>query len=406
MSASSSQRLQPVAITTGDTAALALVSALHRAIAPRKASAADAEHAKNVKAALDRLLELGSGASVKADQDERLVIVNEKALPVKSHARPIEGLVAQFAATGISEIRFARALTDDETAKLLPVLRRKKDAPDPFAACRKTLEGLWSTGLRGTVDIISLEQLGHKVARTVKVDAGLRARLVYAKVLAVFADYLANEGSDELHRTFGWKLMKTIHALVDLALEDEKRVLALAQVRGADAYVVNHAANTAALSILVGKRLGLPRSLLVQLGYAALLHGCGKLRTAPAIVNKPPAQRSPEEAREFARHPYRGVGVLLEERRLDDPVVTSALVAFQYEARKGFPAMRKLLGEVHPLSQIVGLCRVFAACLASGSLSPVEAFAAATKDPLRPCDPVVVHVLGSFVGALAAPVAS
>jgi HD-GYP domain-containing protein (c-di-GMP phosphodiesterase class II) len=391
-----------VAQAPSEALTLALVAALNRSLSSRHGGTSD--HVKNVRTALDAVLGLGGGLSLKGDQDERLLIFNDVPLPMKTQARAIQGLLGHFAATGISEVRCARPLLEPEVEKLLSILRKPKDAADPFAACRKVLEGLWSTGLRGTVDIVSLEQLGHQLARMVKCDGRTRARLVYAKVMAILGDYLASESSDELRRWFGWKLMKSVHALVAVGLDSEALLLGLSLTRGADNYMVNHSVNTAALAILVGKRLGLPPSLLVQLGYAALLHATGRLKTPPAIVNKAPSQRSPAEAKEFARHPYRAVGALLEQRRLDDPLVMSALVAFQHDARRGVPVLRKPLREVHPLSQIVALCQAYDAVATARKTTPTEALAAATQDPTRPFEPMLVRVLGSLVGVLPVPV--
>jgi cyclic di-GMP phosphodiesterase len=67
-----------------------------------------------------------------------------------------------------------------------------------------------------------------------------------------------------------------------------------------DAYA--HACRVAALSLGIGRRLGLDEEALAQLEQAALLHDFGKL-TMPAAILRKPAPLTPEEQAHIRTHP-------------------------------------------------------------------------------------------------------
>lgn len=381
---------------------VSLLLSLHRALAAGRGTKANAAEAlKALEVAIQKSHEALGAAAIRLDPDEEQLFFNDQPLDSRQHGRTLAALLHKLRNRGIAELRFARPLTDAEVATFTNLVRRAAAGLDPVAACRKIVEGLWETRLRGTVDLTSLEQYGHS-ARVVRVDAAVHPRLVYARLLTLFADYLDQSAdSRELRRHFTWRLTRAVQGLVASCTTHERELLRFVQLQGVDRFLVKHGVNTCILSVLLGQRLGLPRDLLCQLGLAGLLCWSGKSRTPPAVVNKPPAARTPAEAKEYGRHPNRALGALFELRRLEEPLLLSAVCALQFESRPGCPPRRKPLEAVHPLAQIVALCDAFDGHLSAKPGAPRKAPRAVVEtilgDKRRPFDPTLVQLFLGLV---------
>lgn len=383
---------------------VSLLLALQRALAAgRAASASGAEGLKALELAIHKAHEALGAAAIRLDPDDEQLFFNDQPVTSRQHGRALAALLGKLRNRGIAELRFARPLTDTEVATFASLVRRAAAGLDPVAACRKVVEGLWETRLRGTVDVTSLEQYGHS-ARVVRVDPAVHPRLVYARLLTLFSDYLDQSADRELRRHFTWRLTRAVQGVVASSSTHERELLAFVQLRGVDRFLVKHGVNTCILAVLLGQRLGLPRDLLCQLGLAGLLCWSGKSRTPPAVVNKPPSARTPEEAKEYGRHPYRALGALFELRRLDEPLLLGALCALQFETRPGVPPRRKPLGAVHPLAQIVALCDAFDGHMSVKPGAPPKAPHAVLEtilgDKRRSFDPTLVQLFIGLVGGM------
>ncbi|MDR2198477.1 MAG: hypothetical protein LBR53_03285 [Deltaproteobacteria bacterium] len=83
------------------------------------------------------------------------------------------------------------------------------------------------------------------------------------------------------------KTKRAIESLIDLLNEDEASFLALSTIRDAGDQLYTHSVNTAILSLSVGKRLGLTRGSLEQLGLAGLFIDLGKAGEIRNVLDKP-----------------------------------------------------------------------------------------------------------------------
>ena len=135
---------------------------------------------------------------------------------------------------------------------------------------------------------------------------------------------------------------RTAQSLVDLMLEDEASLLGLTTLKTGDAYTFFHAVNVCLLAIGLGRRIGLSRVELAELGLAGLLHDLGKIALPEAIRHK----REPLTAGERAqadRHPVLGVRALLRFWGLNPWLYPSMIGSFEHHLSfdgdsGGFPA--------------------------------------------------------------------
>jgi len=92
------------------------------------------------------------------------------------------------------------------------------------------------------------------------------------------------------------KLQRAVQDLVTVCLEDGWKYFGLVNIKHYEEYLYNHSINVAVLSLVMGVKLKLRRSCLVELGMAAILHDLGKAllpRTswkAPALLRTRIAQ--------------------------------------------------------------------------------------------------------------------
>jgi len=144
-----------------------------------------------------------------------------------------------------------------------------------------------------------------------------------------------------------------------------------------DNYTLNHSARVAALSLRVGRRLGLEQNQLRDLEIACFLHDIGKIRVPDVILNKP-APLNPEEARLIRLHPEHGAEVigLAQSLRKYVPVV---LYHHEWYDGSGYP--EGLRGEAIPLfAQIVAIADAYDAMTSSRPYRPGRSLEEAIKE--------------------------
>jgi hypothetical protein len=143
---------------------------------------------------------------------------------------------------------------------------------------------------------------------------------------------------------------RIVHELVDMSQRDAGVLLALAGLRGTGADDAEHAIAVAILSIALGNRLGLGKTILADLGVAAVYHDDALGELGGSGSN------------DELRHPVLGLRAVLGNARPDERLLRQVLVA--YEHHRDYAPQKQTSGEeyvsrVHPLSQIVRLANDF-----------------------------------------------
>ncbi|MDK2896473.1 MAG: hypothetical protein PWP04_593, partial [Candidatus Atribacteria bacterium] len=127
-----------------------------------------------------------------------------------------------------------------------------------------------------------------------------------------------------------------VDEIIDEILRFKKPVLSLIQLRQHDDSVFSHSVNVAALGLMVGKFLKLPREHLRTLALGAIMHDLGKIKVPWEILNKP-GKLSPEEWEVMKKHPSRSADFVAKAVS-NQPEV--ALIAIQHHERidgSGYP---------------------------------------------------------------------
>jgi len=137
-----------------------------------------------------------------------------------------------------------------------------------------------------------------------ELDSKERARQTYVRSLDVTRDVMT---SARLGKSPGLKRVKrAVQGIVDAILTDSASIMGMTTLREFDEYTFVHSVNVCILSVALGRRLGLSKPQLLDLGLAALLHDIGKSKLPLEILNK----RGNLDAQELAllqSHPWQGV---------------------------------------------------------------------------------------------------
>ena len=184
------------------------------------------------------------------------------------------------------------------------------------------------------------------------------AKRTYGRSVAVTKDMI---NSIRLGRAASAKKVKrAVQSIVDQVLKNEVSLVGLTTLRDYDEYTFTHSVNVCILSVSIGKRLGLTRHQLYDLGIAALLHDVGKSQISVEILNKPGALDD-EEWRIIRTHPWWGVLTLFDLRGFAEIPYRAMIVAHQHHQRvdlKGYPKALRLK-ELSLYSRIVAAADTF-----------------------------------------------
>lgn len=200
------------------------------------------------------------------------------------------------------------------------------------------------------------------------------------------------------------KIKRVVQGIVDQILSDETSLVGLTTIRDYDDYTFTHCVNVAIFSIALGRRLGLTRLQLYDLGFTALFHDIGKSRVPIEIIQKPDALDE-DEWRLVMAHPWLGVLALFQLREHSEFPYRSMMVAYQHHMKRdltGYPRSLRI-AEMTFFSKIVAVADAFDAATSrrvytTTPLSPAAVLQEMRDNPRRGMDPVVVKAFVSLLG--------
>ncbi len=200
------------------------------------------------------------------------------------------------------------------------------------------------------------------------------------------------------------KIKRVVQGIVDQILTDETSLVGLTTIRDYDDYTFTHCVNVAIFSIALGRRLGLTRLQLYDLGFTALFHDIGKSRVPIDVIQKPDALDE-EEWRLVMAHPWLGVLALFQLREHSEFPYRSMMVAYQHHMKRdltGYPRSLRI-AEMTFYSKIVAVADGFDAATSrrvytTVPLSPSAVLQEMRDNPRRGMDPVVVKAFVALLG--------
>ncbi|MGB9836754.1 MAG: HD-GYP domain-containing protein [Candidatus Saccharicenans sp.] len=153
---------------------------------------------------------------------------------------------------------------------------------------------------------------------------------------------------------------RLIQSIFNHMVDNESFLIGLTNIKNYDEYTLNHSVNVSLLAVALGRRLGLSRAELVDLGLAAFFHDLGKTETPLEILNKP-GQLNEEERKIMELHPHLGAEKLVQLKEFKKLPISAIHVAMEHHIKEdmsGYPRF-KMKNDINLYSRIVKVCDVF-----------------------------------------------
>lgn len=228
------------------------------------------------------------------------------------------------------------------------------------------------------------------------------ARRAYEESVAASRELFAGTATG---RTANVKQVKlAVQSLVDGVLGNESALGGLSALKDYDDYLFTHAVNVCILCIALGRRLGLTKAQLYDLGHAALVHDIGMSRIPRAILTKGTAL-TPDERARMEAHTWLGALRVFELRDVGEVPFRSMTVAYEHHMgwdRGGYPAVVR---ERKPsvFSRIIAVAAAFDAATNERAYSSArradEVLRDFSQNEHYGFDPVIVRALINLLGA-------
>ena len=227
------------------------------------------------------------------------------------------------------------------------------------------------------------------------------AKQTYETSLAVTKDLL--EGT-RMGRGAHLKQMKqAVRSLVDQVLNNEVASVGLTTLNDFDRYSFVHTVNVCIFSVAIGRRLGLSKNRLFDLGMAALLHDVGKSRVPLELITKE-GKLTAEELETVQAHTWLGALSAYQFRDYGEIPYRGMITAYEHHMKMDLSGYPKTLRprQLSVFSKIVGIAAAFDAATSTRShaaaKSPDAVLLELQEDPDRSHDPVLVKALINLLG--------
>jgi HD-GYP domain-containing protein (c-di-GMP phosphodiesterase class II) len=229
-----------------------------------------------------------------------------------------------------------------------------------------------------------------------------RSKKIYAHSVAVTKDLMTSLRMGKNPNIK--KIKRVVQGIVDQILNDEVSLIGLTTIRDYDEYTFTHSVNVCIFSVALGKRLGMSKLQLYDLGMAALFHDLGKSRVALDVLNKS-TTLTDEEWKQIAAHPWLGVLSLFQLRGSQELSYRSMIVAMEHHMKTdltGYPRPIRPR-ELSIFSKIVAVADGFDAATSrrvyqTTPLNPAEVLREMRDNKRRGLDPVVVKAFQNLTG--------
>ena len=227
------------------------------------------------------------------------------------------------------------------------------------------------------------------------------AKQTYEQSVAVTKELY---GSTRLGRSVHLKQMKhAVRSIVDQVLHNEVTSVGLTTLNDYDRYTFAHTVNVCIFSVAIGRRLGLSKSRLFDLGMAALLHDVGKSRVPLEIVSKEGELTEAEHAKMQA-HTWLGALSVYRFRDYGEIPFRGMITAYEHHMKVDLSGYPKVIRPRTPsmFAKIVGAAAAFDAATStrsySAAKSPDVVLRELWDDPNHGHDPVLIKALINLLG--------
>lgn len=272
---------------------------------------------------------------------------------------------------------------------------KEREGKDRFSDLQRALSarGLWRFSVA--------PRLQGESAFPDELERKRAARSTYQQSVAVSKELFHGA---RMGRSANVKQIKhAVQGIVDQVLHNEASLGGLSMLKDYDDYSFTHSVNVCIFCVAIGRRLGLSKRQLYDLGLAALVHDLGMSRIPVKILTKG-SRLSPDEERQMQAHTWLGALSVFKLRDFGEIPYQSMIVAFEHHMKidlSGYP------GVVRPrrqsvFSKIIAVAAAFDAATNtraySNAIPPDEILRELWEEKHLGFDPVIVKALINLLG--------
>lgn len=305
-------------------------------------------------------------------------------------------LLSLFHASGIGALTVAESVEPKDWLIFLSLLQGT-GPDDPADRLTQLIEKLLAGGVRAFTLEPPTEHGSDNRER-----AKERAKRTYTQSIAVTRDLMTSVRMGASPNIK--KIKRVIQGIVDQILTEETSLVGLTTIRDYDEYTFTHSVNVCIFAVALGKRLGLTKLQLYDLGLAALFHDIGKSRVPQSVLNKADGLND-EEWRQIAAHPWLGVLTLFQVRGAQELPYRSMVVAHEHHMKHdltGYPRPIRQR-QLSVFSKIVAIADGFDAATSRRSYqtvphTPAQVVLEMRDNPRRGMDPIILKAFINLTG--------
>lgn len=264
--------------------------------------------------------------------------INDKRLPYSVEGfNSIKYLLTKLKKRLIGEIIFKSKLSEEVLREFIYALvNLEEDHEDNVLILQEQLS---KKGIN-IIEINPLETFEFEDEISLqKEDPEVVAKKVFFETIHTMKDVISNIKGKQYADIR--RLKRLAQKAVHLAMQDESLLLGMATIKNYDEYTFNHSVNVSIYSLAMGRRLGLSRKTLTELGITALLHDIGKSKIPKEILNKP-SSLDEDEWRLMKNHPLMGVEIVLNLKQLGDINPRMVIGIFDHHLKNDLSGYPKL----------------------------------------------------------------
>jgi len=259
-----------------------------------------------------------------------------------------KALLEEFRKKEIGLISISPDIQRQTLKEVIALIGQRRTGTTPF-------EDIMADINQRNISGVSLEKLqaGERFISPEKSSA----RLFFLSILHLREISERNQENEKIRLSTTRRLIQSIF---NHMVDNESFLIGLTNIKNHDEYTLNHSVNVSLLAVALGRRLGLSRAELVDLGLAAFFHDLGKTDTPLEILNKP-GQLSDEERKIMELHPHHGAEKLVRLKEFKRLPISAIHVAMEHHIKEdmtGYPKF-KMKNDLNLYSRIVKVCDFF-----------------------------------------------
>ena len=228
------------------------------------------------------------------------------------------------------------------------------------------------------------------------------ARRTYAQSVALTKDVINSVRMGRVPSAR--KIKRAVQTIVDQVLTEEASLISLTTLREYDEYTYTHSVNVCIFAVALGKRIGMSKLQLYELGVGALMHDIGKSRVPTDLLQKSTPLED-DDWRRIVAHPWLGMLTLFQMRGQQELPYRAMIVAHEHHMRRDFSGYPHVIRprQLSMTSKIVAVADAYDAATSRRSYQtkpyPPSAVLQEMRDnPRRGLDSVVVKAFITLLG--------